>query len=323
MQYPEIPEHLRLSRLMPPEHQVRMVLDTDTYNEIDDQFALVYALLSPDDMKLEAIYAAPFWNDKSSGPKDGMEKSYDEILRLLERMDVEPDGLVYKGSTGYLEAGVQPYDTPAARDLIQRALSSPEDDPLYVVAIGAITNVASAILLEPEIIRHIVIVWLGGNPLHWPDTLEFNLNQDVTAAQVVFDCGVPLVQVPCLGVSSHLLTTVPELEVNLKGKSAICDYLLETFCNYSEDHFAWSKEIWDISAIAWLINNHWLPSEVVHSPILNPNRTYSHDPRRHFIRVVRMIYRNPVFKDLFAKLNAHAENPGLTLSHSRKNPASI
>ena len=55
-----------------------MVLDTDTYNEIDDQFALVYALLCPEKLNVEAVYAALFTNDRSTGPGDGMEKSYEE-----------------------------------------------------------------------------------------------------------------------------------------------------------------------------------------------------------------------------------------------------
>ena len=76
-----------------------MVLDTDTYNEVDDQFALFHALMSPDHMTVEAIYAAPFHNNRSSGPAEGMELSYDEILRLLTKMNWSANNLVYKGST--------------------------------------------------------------------------------------------------------------------------------------------------------------------------------------------------------------------------------
>ena len=50
-----------------------MVLDTDTYNEIDDQYALAQVLLSPEDVTVEAVYAAPFHNARSTGPGDGME----------------------------------------------------------------------------------------------------------------------------------------------------------------------------------------------------------------------------------------------------------
>src|SRR4051812_31373681 len=96
--YPKMSEEKRLERLTPPAGKVRMVLDTDTFNEIDDQFALVYALLSKDQMDLQAIYAAPFYNDLSSGPKDGMEKSYNEILCILERMNESAEGFVFKGS---------------------------------------------------------------------------------------------------------------------------------------------------------------------------------------------------------------------------------
>ena len=77
----------RIDRLKPPEAVVRVVLDTDTANEIDDQFAIAWALLSPDRISVEAIYAAPFfadWHPGSDSPAEGMEKSYDEILRVLD-----------------------------------------------------------------------------------------------------------------------------------------------------------------------------------------------------------------------------------------------
>ena len=137
-----------------------MVLDTDTYNEIDDQFALVYAAL-PEKLNVEAVYAAPFTNDRSTGPGDGMEKSYEEILRLLERLHMDAEGFVYRGSTDYLSRG-KPQRSAAVDDLIRRAVAAPDDDPLYVVAVGAIANVAAALLLEPDLVRKIVVVWLVG-----------------------------------------------------------------------------------------------------------------------------------------------------------------
>ena len=76
-----------LKLLKPRKGKVRAVLDTDTYNEIDDQFALVQMMLSADRIKVEAIYPAPFsMNDRSDHPGKGMELSYDEILRCLERI---------------------------------------------------------------------------------------------------------------------------------------------------------------------------------------------------------------------------------------------
>lgn len=305
MAFPSLSPELLRQRLAPAQGKVRMVLDTDTYNEIDDQFALVYALLSPEKLSVEAIYAAPFSNDRSTGPGDGMEKSYAEILRLLARLKIAPEGLVYRGSTAYLTGRTEPERSPAVLDLIERAMAAPDDDPLYVVAIGAITNVASAVLLEPEIIRRIVVVWLGGNPPDCPQAGEFNLAQDVRAAQVMFDSGLPLVQVPCLGAASHLLTTRAELAESIAGRNAISDFLFERFSEYSSDHFAWGKEIWDVSTIAYLLDESWVPSQLVPSPVLADDLTYQDPPAgRHEIRRAWFVRRNPIFRDLFTKLRS-------------------
>jgi purine nucleosidase len=306
MAFPQLSEEFRLKRLEHPgksDKPIRMVLDTDTYNEIDDQFAVAYSILSSERLNVEAIYAAPFHNDRSTGPGDGMEKSYDEILRLLERLSVSPEGFAFRGSTTYLAGRDAPEASPAAEDLIKKAMAMPEDEPLYVATIGAITNVSSAILLEPEIIKRIVVVWLGGQPHSLPWATEFNLMQDLAASKLVFDCGVPFVQIPCHGVSSHLTTTVPELEDALKGRNSISDFLFERFCDYTTDHFAWAKEIWDISAIGWLLNEEWVPTFTVKSPILTDQMTWQAPPEgRHSIKVAWGMHRNAIFRDMFIKL---------------------
>ena len=60
----------------------KIILDTDTFNEIDDQYALAYCYVA-DSMDLLAVTAAPFYNDKSINHEDGMIKSYNEIKRVL------------------------------------------------------------------------------------------------------------------------------------------------------------------------------------------------------------------------------------------------
>ncbi len=305
--FPEISETERIARLTPPEGRVRMVLDTDTYNEIDDQFAVVYALLSKEKLNVEALYAAPFFNIRSEGPADGMEKSYEEILRLLDRMDIDHEGLVFKGSREYLGDPEKPVESPAALDLVERARTASPDAPLYVVAVGAITNVASAILMEPSIIKNIVVVWLGGNSIHWPHTREFNFSQDLHASRLIFDCGVPFVQLPCTPVVTHMATTLPEMDFYLKGRGAIGDYLLGIFRDYEKDHYAWSKVLWDMTAVAWLINGDWTPSALIHSPIVTDQHTFSFDDSRHFIRAAYHIRRDAIFGDFFHKIEDAAK----------------
>ena len=294
----------RLARLSPPTGRVEMVLDTDTYNEVDDQFALCYALLSPERMHVQAVYAAPFTNARSTGPEDGMLKSRDEIVRLLNKLDISEKPPVYEGARSYMAADA-PVDSPAARDLIERARAIPKGECLYAVSIACPVNIASAILMAPDIADSIVVVWLGGQPHHFPYAREFNLSQDPFATRVLFDSGVPLVQVPCLGVASHLLTSVPEMREAIGGRNAVSDALLELFSAYADDPFAWNKEIWDISTIAWLNHADWLPSTLEHAPMLTDDGHWAFDSRRHLMRVAYFCDRNAIFRDLYAKLANH------------------
>lgn len=295
-----------LKRLQKPDRKVDVVLDTDTYNEIDDQFALAYLLKSPEKLNVKAIYAAPFFNLHSSSPEDGMLRSYDEIKNVLQLMECEKYlKNAYKGATGYLKDEKTFVDSDAARDLAQRAMQYTPENPLYVVAIAAITNVASAILMQPDIADRIVIVWLGGHAYHWPNTNEFNMAQDVAAARIVFGCGAAVVQLPCMGVVSAFSTTGPELEHWLRGKNKLCDYLCDVTQKEAElygQELTWSRPIWDVTAVAWLLDKDLTMDKLVHSPVPTYDNLYSFDETRHFIRYVYHIDRDKLFMDLFKKL---------------------
>lgn len=295
----------RVSRLEPPTGNVEIVLDTDTYNEIDDQFALVYALLS-DAIDVEAVYAAPFHNKNSEGPADGMEKSYDEILRVLDLLEhPDPEELTFRGATEYMDDAEGPVDNASTDDLIRRARGRDSDDPLYVVAIGAPTNVSSAIERAPEIVENIIVVWLGGHPHTWHSAKEFNLLQDLRASRTLFDSGVPHVQVPCKNVAEQVRTTVPEFEAHLSDRGELSEYLLEIFADYEQyydDRNAWAKEIWDMAPIAYLLEHEWVPTNLVHSPRLSEDLRYGTDSNRHLMRVAMDARRDYIFDDFFAKL---------------------
>ena len=295
----------RLKALECPKGPIDMVLDTDAYNEIDDQFAISYALRSREKLNLKALYAAPFLNSRSSSPLDGMEKSYEEIIKLLKLADDSAD--VFKGSGTFLKSELEPVDSPAARDLAARAMSYSPERPLYVVAIGAITNIASALLMNPAIVDNMVVVWLGGNAVDWPDAKEFNLSQDVAAARVVYNSGVPLVLLPCMGVVSALTTTGPELAYWLSGKNALCDYLVRQTVNEAESYAkgkVWSRVIWDVAAVAWLLNDEGslLRDRLIPTPIPEYDDHYAHDPTRPLCKYVYHISRDALLADLFQKI---------------------
>ena len=250
-------------------------------------------------MRVEAIYAAPFFNKRSTGPGHGMELSHDEILRLLALMNRPHEGLVHRGATGFLDASLAPQRCAAVHDLVDRAMASDPADPLYVIGLAALTNIASALLIEPRIIERIVVVWLGGHALDWPDTREFNLRQDVPSTRVVLDSGVPLVLLPCEGVVRQLATSVPELECHVAPHGALGRFLVK---RYRDDHVGWSKPIWDMAPVAYLIDPDWTPTSLVHSPVLTDQVTWSRDTSRHLIRYARVVRRDPIFRDFFLKL---------------------
>lgn len=285
-----------------------IVLDTDAFNEIDDQFALVYILLCSQRFRLHAVYAAPFHNHRSSGPGEGMRRSHEEILRVLEIMGQSSVGLAHLGSERWLPDAGTSVSSAARDDLIERARRQPDGRPLYVVAIGAITNVAAALIAAPEIGEKIVVVWLGGHPLHWPTANEFNLAGDANASRCLLDSGVPLVLVPCLQVAELIKTTVAELDAHLDGVSPIGTYLARIFREYEGYDVrrpGHAKEVWDLAPLAWLGDAGWTTSVIEPSPILTGDLTWSIDASRHPIRVVKHVRRDPLFADLFQKATTH------------------
>lgn len=297
-----------LKNISVPEGKIDVVLDTDTYNEVDDQFAVSYMLAYPEKLEVKAIYAAPFFNTRSTSPEDGMEKSYDEILKLLSLTKKEHlKDVVFKGSRNYLADEKTPIESPASLDLVKRAKEYSPEKPLYVVAIGAITNVASALLLAPEIAENIVIVWLGGHATHWEHTREFNMFQDVAAARVVMGSAAPFVQLPCMGVVSSFMLPLCEIELYLGGKNAVGTFLAENVCHavrHVDKDKAPSRVIWDATAIAWLVNDEskFLCSKIIPCPMPEYDNTYSYPENAKPITYIYHVERDALAGDMYKRI---------------------
>ena len=353
VKFPTLTEEERREKLNVPSGKIHLIIDTDAKNEVDDQFAVSWAIRSPERFVVDAVYAAPFSHDcfkKLAGdtasidavggityadhPGDGMEASYQELLKLFDLLGEKTEGRVFRGSRNYISDIGGPMESDAAKDLIRRAMSS--EETIYVAAIGAPTNIASALLMEPELVKKIVLVWLGGQPLYFKHGIEFNLMQDIKASQVLFDSGVPMVLIPCMNTASMLTLTKPEVEQCLAGKNAISDYLAKivleaygdassaammaamlrhSYLAFREDredayllqfptnHTAPSRIIWDISTIAFLKNPSWTLSTLESSPILRDDLFWGEkDESRHQIRVVNFCNRDPIFGDMIACL---------------------
>ena len=290
-----------------PAYKVDAVLDTDAYNEIDDQFAIAYLLRSRERIVTRAIYAAPFHNEKSLSYADGMERSYEEIKKVLALMGEDEIKIpVYRGSLEPLSDEHTAVECEAALDLISRAQLYTKERPLYVIAIGAITNVANAILLDRSITERIVVVWLGANGHHYPHNSEFNLNGDVAAARIVMSSGVPFVSLPCVGVVSAFTTSEPELRHWLSGKNALCDYLVENTVDAAEKYAKgrpWTRVIWDVCAVGWLVGgDRFMHSDLRPLRLPTYEQGYAEAIPEISIRYVYEIKRDALMEDLIKKL---------------------
>ena len=352
--FPKMGDAEMEARLRHPGKPVRVIIDTDAANEIDDQYAIAWALLSPDRMHLEGVTAVPFsfrhhrdgiiesvrvlreggsladtkmgglrgWAQriidaglraediKFVRPDEGAELSFQEILRVYEKCGVPSEGKVYRGSPGYLASHEDPIRSPAADFIIERARANPHE-PLYICAMGAVTNIAAAFLMAPDIIRNVVVVWTSAFPSSTPhcNRPSLNLVQDPLASRLIFDCGVPHVYLPGYHVGAQLKISLPEMERFVDGKGAIGSYLHHLYThNPLHEMFAITDPeernwvIWDVIDIAWLFDPEWVPTMLVRSPVLDDDLHWQHPPGRHLMREAWDVNRDAIFMDFYRRL---------------------
>lgn len=279
--------------------KINLILDTDTYNECDDQFALSYLIKSKNLFNIEAITVAPYSHTKRDlTVRDGQELSYNEILKICNWLNFDTNNKVFKGSMDYIQNGYDEKNN-AVNKIIEIAL---KNNKTYILGIGAITNIALAIKKEPKIVNKIEIVWLGGNELGYKDNLEYNFRQDVEAVKIVFESKVKLTILPCKEIVSELRIDINTLKKYLENKSELCNYLIERFYNDGYHGVQESRVIWDISVIAYMINKKWFETEQISCPNIRKDTSYEVTDNRHNITFVTKLDRNKIYEDLFNKL---------------------
>ncbi|MEO9517913.1 MAG: nucleoside hydrolase [Paracoccaceae bacterium] len=337
---------------------VRLLIDTDAANEIDDQYAIAWALLSPEHLTVEAVTAVPFsfahhqpellaaekaleegtarqehlvggfqgWLSRLHaqgrraadlnfvGPAEGMALSHTEICTIYEKLGMSHQGRVFAGAERYMQSPDDIVHSEAVDTIIRLARAG--DAPLYIAAMGCVTNIASALLKAPDIIDRIVVIWTSAYPSSAPhcNRPSLNLVQDTHASRLIFDCGVPHVYLPGYHVGAQLKISWPEMDQFVKGQGAIGDYLNHLYThNPLHDMFAITNReqrtwvIWDIINIAWLINPDWVPTRLTASPILDDELFWQHDETRHLMREAHDVQRDEIFLDFYEKLGRAAK----------------
>ncbi len=133
------------------------------------------------------------------------------------------------------------------------------------------------------------------------------LNQSIAAARVIVKSGVPFVQLPCMGVVSEFRISKPELEYWLKGKNDLADYLAQNTIEAAESYAKgkpWTRVIWDVTAVAWLLNedDRFMLSRIIPAPLPAYDGLYSVNYDGYPECYVYSINRDSLMEDLVKKL---------------------
>jgi inosine-uridine nucleoside N-ribohydrolase len=287
---------------MEPTSRRRVIIDTDAKNEADDQFAIVHALLSPS-LEVRGLIAAHFGTSRSDR---SMEESREEIDLLLDLMGLQQVTVANGASTGIPDERT-PLDSAGAQLIIAESKLATATEPLFVAFLGPLTDMASAILLDPDIVeRDIVVIWIGGVGYGGVETypgVEFNLRNDIAAANVVYDSGITVWQVPS-NVYSQVSVSYTELEEKIGGTSKLADYLIDQMVEWNRTYWPEpieSRSLGDSPAISLMLYPRGGNFRIVPAPRFGQEGHYL-PGSGHPVRVVEAVDVRFLLEDMFAKI---------------------
>lgn len=224
----------------------KVIIDTDLMTDIDDQFALVYALTA-DCFDIQAITLCPFKKkEKAQTIFDGMIDSFFEAKRIC-RLTKNSTRKVFKGSLGFVDSGYTK-KSDAVNKIIEIAMKNRKT---YIACLGTLTNIALAIKYQPKIIKKIELVWLGTKSVLMDKFNDTNYNDDKKAFEQVIKSGVKMTVIPSF-IGKFNATSIYEIKehvaINPVGRHLY--RLIDKSYNKKENRGL--KYIYDISAIAYL-----------------------------------------------------------------------
>lgn len=215
---------------VPDQKKVRMIVYTDAKNEADDQFAIVHHLMTPKFI-VKGIIAGHFdFNPQEYGKGHTAAASAAEVHKVLELMGLEGEYPVYTGAETAMPDEQTPMVSEASDFIIEEAMKD-DPHPLYIACQGSITDLAAAIIKKPEICSRMTAIWIGGG-IYPEGGFEFNLINDIAAANVLFQSEMPVWQVP-MNVYKQMAVSLAELQYNVKPHGRIGAYLVKQMIDFN------------------------------------------------------------------------------------------
>lgn len=325
-----------LSRLgygFPERYAKRVVVCTDAHNEADDQFAVVHHLLTPSE-RVEGIVASHYeymttwmreeaekrgWSEEQTAEhlaahqfaplRGSMELSYQEAEKVLRLMEID-DVPILRGVVGPLST-IDPTAANEGVDFIIQAARDRKAGRLHLCVQGALSDAAAALLKAPDIADNLTVIWIGGG--RYPQGGdEFNLKQDIEAANAVFQSGVEVWQIP-KDAYTKVVISFSELVRRVRPCGALGEYLVDNLFRFHRDIALGSNGDHALHRDAWILGDD--PTVFVlavedfgeayrmeKAPIVNADYSYTPDPDGKPIRVYERVHERFILEDLIAKL---------------------
>ncbi len=262
------------------EKPLRLIIDADTANEVDDLYAIARALLEP---RLDIIgLTSAQWHTNPRTPNDSVGESQRinlEILELMGKTNIPAP----QGANFPMVNEQRPQPSAAAKFIIEQALATPEGEKLSIAILGPCTNIASAVLMEPKIIPKLSVNYLGFwynvETATWSKR-EFNTNNDPNAVNLLLNTANLEFRVMTATTSQHLVFEKTVMDELLKGRGGIGDYLINRWETYDRFWKATDKEktmwtMWDIAILEALAYPELVEEKEVTTPHDNLDRKIS------------------------------------------------
>lgn len=279
------------------DEKIRLLIDTDLANEIDDLYALALVLACQDRFDIEGIVAA-HWGD--AGGPGGLDASYDLILEFLQVAGLEEKIPVYKGSHPFrYSAQIEPSE--GVDFIIERAMDTSDNRPLWVVSLGACTNIAMAWIKEPAIKDRVISLWHGRT--QWPvKCWNFNAFNDLKAVRVMMASELPLI---LFDTGTYLRAPMDYTEQHIAPHGPLGAYL-HAYRFRRDWYQSPTKGFFDLGDIAVLIDPSLTEWETVEVPEVTWDMLYHHSKKHGKMLRVYQIRTEPTFELLSDRLEAFA-----------------
>lgn len=286
---------------------IRIVLDCDTKNEVDDQFAIAHALgLPPNTLDVRGVISVHDTTAHGPGSRDLYQEEAERVVGLCgSEVPCIPGA----------ERPMEDHHTPVESEGLEFLIEEAQSGPLTIIATGPATDVASMLLVAPEVRENVRIVWLGGfgdaeSYERFKMGGELNGRADIASWRGLFEDSVELLQVPGWSGPHKLVVEGHSFAGDLRNLGRpIADYLAGILVAEVEEKGGElgpeEKIIWDVACISAVADPAAVTIDRLAVPALDAAGAHDFSRRGREVDVLTDLDEERVLAGMMAALERH------------------